>query len=220
MQIFNSCYNFFTKNFFMSLSVFSLIFIFFLVFEVCFGNAHFIYAQIKIIEIKPIEKKIFSVEQNLAKTENKNTENKNTTLVYEINPIVDHFTQRITSFDSQNNLLGTYQVNPISKNIQHIIYPDNSIPETYMQPFNQTGFKNFMLSYARGYVYSSFSFSTYQLGEDVLSSELYKGKKEKEKEKQYTSYMIEPKVSLARPGINNINISSTSNYTETIITSK
>ena len=73
MQSFNLCYNFFAKNFLLSLSIFPLIFIFFLVFEVFFGNAHFIYAQISIIEIKPIEKKIFNVEQNLAKTENKNT---------------------------------------------------------------------------------------------------------------------------------------------------
>ena len=32
--------------------------------------------------------------------------------------------------------------------------------------------------------------------------------------------MIEPKISLARPGINDFNISNTSNYTETIISSK
>lgn len=212
MQSFNLYYNFFGKNFLLSLSIFPLIFIFFLVFEVFFGNAHFIYAQISIIEIKPIEKKIVNVEQNLAKTENKNT-----SLVYEINPIVNDFSQRIISLDSQNNLLGTYEVNPISKNIQHIIYPDNSIPETYMQPFNQTGLNtNFILSYARGYVYSSFSI--HELGEDVLSSEISNGKKQKQQ--QYTSYMIEPKVSLARPGINDFNISSTSNYTETIISSK
>ena len=212
MQSFNLYYNFFAKNFLLSLSIFPLIFIFFLVFEVFFGNAHFIYAQISIIEIKPIEKKIVNVEQNLAKTENKNT-----SLVYEINPIVNDFSQRIISLDSQNNLLGTYEVNPISKNIQHIIYPDNSIPETYMQPFNQTGLNtNFILSYARGYVYSSFSI--HELGEDVLSSEISNGKKQKQQ--QYTSYMIEPKVSLARPGINDFNISSTSNYTETIISSK
>jgi hypothetical protein len=212
MQSFNLCYNFFAKNFLLSLSIFPLIFIFFLVFEVFFGNAHFIYAQISIIEIKPIEKKIVNVEQNLAKTENKNT-----SLVYEINPIVNDFSQRIISLDSQNNLLGTYEVNPISKNIQHIIYPDNSIPETYMQPFNQNGLnKNFILSYARGYVYSSFSI--HELGEDVLSSEISNGKKQKQQ--QYTSYMIEPKISLAIPGINDFNISSTSNYTETIISSK
>ena len=212
MQSFNLCYNFFAKNFLLSLSIFPLIFIFFLVFEVFFGNAHFIYAQISIIEIKPIEKKIVNVEQNLAKTENKNP-----SLVYEINPIVNDFSQRIISLDSQNNLLGTYEVNPISKNIQHIIYPDNSIPETYMQPFSQTGLnKNFILSYARGYVYSSFSI--HELGEDVLSSEISNGKKQKQQ--QYTSYMIEPKISLARPGINDFNISSTSNYTETIISSK
>jgi len=212
MQSFNLYYNFFAKNFLLSLSIFPLIFIFFLVFEVFFGNAHFIYAQISIIEIKPIEKKIVNVEQNLAKTENKNT-----SLVYEINPIVNDFSQRIISLDSQNNLLGTYEVNPISKNIQHIIYPDNSIPEIYMPPFNQDGLnKNFILSYARGYVYSSFSI--HELGEDVLSSEISNGKKQKQQ--QYTSYMIEPKISLARPGINDFNISSTSNYTETIISSK
>ena len=212
MQSFNLCYNFFAKNFLLSLSIFPLIFIFFLVFEVFFGNAHFIYAQISIIEIKPIEKKIVNVEQNLAKTENKNP-----SLVYEINPIVNDFSQRIISLDSQNNLLGTYEVNPISKNIQHIIYPDNSIPEIYMPPFNQDGLnKNFILSYARGYVYSSFSI--HELGEDVLSSEISNGKKQKQQ--QYTSYMIEPKISLARPGINDFNISSTSNYTETIISSK
>lgn len=212
MQSFNLCYNFFAKNFLLSLSIFPLIFIFFLVFEVFFGNAHFIYAQISIIEIKPIEKKIVNVEQNLAKTENKNS-----SLVYEINPIVNDFTQRIISLDSQNNLLGTYEVNPMSNNIQHIIYPDNSIPETYMQPFNQSGLnKNFILSYARGYVSSSFSI--HELGEDVLSSEISNGKKQKQQ--QYTSYMIEPKISLSRPGINDFNISSTSNYTETIISSK
>lgn len=198
MQSFNLCYNFFAKNFLLSLSIFPLIFIFFLVFEVFFGNAHFIYAQISIIEIKPIEKKIVNVEQNLAKTENKNS-----SLVYEINPIVNDFTQRIISLDSQNNLLGTYEVNPMSNNIQHIIYPDNSIPETYMQPFNQSGLnKNFILSYARGYVSSSFSI--HELGEDVLSSEISNGKKQKQQ--QYTSYMIEPKISLARPGINDFNI--------------
>ena len=90
MQSFNLCNNFFAKNFLLSLSIFPLIFIFFLVFEVFFGNAHFIYAQISIIEIKPIEKKIVNVEQNLAKTENKNT-----SLVYEINPIVNDFSQII-----------------------------------------------------------------------------------------------------------------------------
>ena len=201
MQSFNLCYNFFAKNFLLSLSIFPLIFIFFLVFEVFFGNAHFIYAQISIIEIKPIEKKIVNVEQNLAKTENKNS-----SLVYEINPIVNDFTQRIISLDSQNNLLGTYEVNPMSNNIQHIIYPDNSIPETYMQPFNQSGLnKNFILSYARGYVSSSFSI--HELGEDVLSSEISNGKKQKQQ--QYTSYMIEPKISLSRPGINDFNISRT-----------
>ena len=44
-----------------------------------------------------------------------------------------------------------------------------------MQPFNQSGLnKNFILSYARGYVSSSFSI--HELGEDVLSSEISNGK--------------------------------------------
>ena len=57
-----------------------------------------------------------------------------------------------------------------------------------------------MLSYSRGYVSSSFS--TYDLSKDILSVESHNGNKQK----QYTNYMIEPKLSLARPGTNNTNI--------------
>ena len=54
---------------------FTLIFIFFLVFDFFFGNSHFIYAQISIREIKPIEKKIFNIEQSLGKAEDKDSFN-------------------------------------------------------------------------------------------------------------------------------------------------
>ena len=80
-----------------------------------------------------------------------------------------------------------------------------------MQPFNQTSLnKNFMLSYSRGYVSSSFS--THDLSKDILSIETHKGNKQN----QYTNFLIESKISLAKPGINNTNILSTSNRTEVI----
>lgn len=206
MQTLNFCYSYFSKILLLLLSIVAIFFNFFYTFDFLFGNSYFIYAQISIWEIKPVEKKIFNIEQSFGKEENKDT-----SMVYEVNPIVDNFSQRMISFDHQDNLLGTYEVNPISKNIQHILYPDNAFPETYMQPFNQTSLnKNFMLSYSRGYVSSSFS--THDLSKDILSIETHKGNKQN----QYTNFLIESKISLAKPGINNTNILSTSNRTEVI----
>lgn len=208
MQTFNFCYSYFSKKLLLLLSIITIIFIFFYTFDFLFGNSHFIDAQISIREIKPIEKKIFNIEQSLGKAEDKDT-----SMVYEVNPVVGKFSQRITPFNLQDNLPATYELDPISKNIQHIFYPDYVIPETYLQSFNQTSLSNiYMLSYSRGYVSSSFS--TYDLSKDILSVESHNGNKQK----QYTNYMIEPKLSLARPGTNNTNILSTSNHTEVIIT--
>ena len=115
MQTLNFCYSYFSKILLLLLSIVAIFFNFFYTFDFLFGNSYFIYAQISIWEIKPVEKKIFNIEQSFGKEENKDT-----SMVYEVNPIVDNFSQRMISFDHQDNLLGTYEVNPISKNIQHI----------------------------------------------------------------------------------------------------
>lgn len=210
MQTFNFCYSYFSKKLLLLLSIITIIFIFFYTFDFLFGNSHFIHAQINIREIKPIEKKIFNIEQSLGKAEDSSG-----SIVYEVNPTVGNFTQRITpvSVNLKDNL-ATYELNPISKKYQYIFYPDYVIPETTLQPFSQTSLSNniYLVSYSKGY--SSSSFSTYGLSKEDLSIETHNGNKQK----QYTDYSIEPKLSLARPEINNTNIFSMSNNTEVIIT--
>ena len=193
--------------------LFSIILIsnYFILYFEFFLNPQISSAQIKIIEVKPSEKRLLSVEQNNSAKE---TTTKLNQMVYNVNPIVNPLYQNLFQLNTttavlihQNSLI-TYETTANTKQIQQILYYNYNIPETSLPEFIQRNIIELSSVSYHTSLSSSPPFTEYTMADKLIKEKPYLGIKQHQ---NYNNFLVEKKLSLAKPERNGPNIQNTTN---------